>query len=602
MPQALSTDRLSWGDALFLYLEREGMPLHVAGINLYEGIIPLDACVAFVESRLPLIPRYRQRVMMPPLNFGLPTWEFDPNFDCRNHVHQVTLKRGTDAEIKETAAAILSKVMDRSRPLWDLTLMHDLKRKRTAMLARVHHSMVDGIAGVALMNALMDPTPIKFRPSKKKAKFEVPPPKDALAALLDALVSTPFYLIDRLVSVQNEMLSIAEGVLAGGALLGNQQLGTLVPELMAPVQRLPFNTVCRGPQKFAFAHFSLAEIKAIKNACETTVNDVLLSVTTDTIRRYAEAHGVEVAGRKLRIVVPVNVRNGAEQAGEMGNRISFLPISMPLDISDPLALLAAAHERMMFLKMARAAEFVGLAGGLFGLAPLPLQAAVAPVVSALPISLCNIICTNVPGPQFPLYFMGHRMLHWYPYVPIGGEMGVNVAVLTYDGHAHFGATGDANAAPDLERFEGFLAESFAALRTAVSLKSQPKRAAAKRAQPKREQTKPVRRKPRVSAETKAALKAVVKPAPDRKAERSVAPAAREVKAPYRPALITTAAAATASAVAVAPPSVAPEGSGEVAEPAPPVLAQVPVAAQPAGNVKPAAEDTPMPRAKAAGAA
>jgi hypothetical protein len=149
-------DHLSWGDSLFLYLEREGMPLNVASVSVLEGEIPFATYLRFVESKLPLIPRYLKRVVAPPFNIGLPRWDYDPTFDIRNHVHQVTLKRGSDAELKALAGKILSKVMDRQHPLWDLTLVRGLKGHRTGLIARMHHCLADGIAAVGIMSQLMD--------------------------------------------------------------------------------------------------------------------------------------------------------------------------------------------------------------------------------------------------------------------------------------------------------------------------------------------------------------------------------------------------------------------------------------------------------------
>jgi len=172
---------------------------------------------------------------------------------------------------------------------------------------------------------------------------------------------------------------------------------------------------------------------------------------------------VDLKGRSLRIVFPVNVRGG-DGANELGNQISFVPVPLPLDVRDPQKLLAVVRERVEILKRAHAAELVGLLGGVLSTFPSAFWAKVGPVASQLPISLCNIICTNVPGPQMPLYLMGHKMLKWYPWVPIGGLMGINCAILTYNGTAYFGFTGDVGAAPDLERLEKFVDESFAALR------------------------------------------------------------------------------------------------------------------------------------------
>ena len=158
---------------------------------------------------------------------------------------------------------------------------------------------------------------------------------------------------------------------------------------------------------------------------------------------------LDLTGRSLRVVIPVNVRGNGD-ATELGNQISFVPVPLPLDIRDPVKLLAVVTERVEFLKRTRAAEFVGLLGGLLSTLPNAFWKNIGPVASQLPLSLCNTICTNVPGPQVPLYLMGHKMLSWYPWVPIGGLMGINCAILTYNGTAFFGFTGDVKAAPDLE--------------------------------------------------------------------------------------------------------------------------------------------------------
>lgn len=157
---------LSWGDAIFLYLEREGAPLHIASVNIFEGRIPLASCRRFIESKLPLIPRYRQRVVTAPFNIGLPTWDYDPTFDIRNHVREIKLRRRTVAGLQTAVSKILTLRMDRQHPLWDFTLF-PLEGNRTAILARIHHCLADGIAGVGLMNVIMDPTPIRHRLARK---------------------------------------------------------------------------------------------------------------------------------------------------------------------------------------------------------------------------------------------------------------------------------------------------------------------------------------------------------------------------------------------------------------------------------------------------
>ena len=489
MPHHRDNDRLSSGDALFLYLEREGMPLNVASVSVFDGVISLQACSRFIESKLPLIPRYRQRVVAPSFNIGLPVWEYDPDFDIRNHVHHITLKRGTDAELKAAAGKILSKVMDRQRPLWDFTLLHGLKGNRTAVVTRMHHCLADGLAGVSLMNVLMDSSP-EVRPlARKKFRFHAAP-RTETPKLLDELISSSFSVAERVLKAQTELLEVLQHALAAagheteessthpqqgfGADAGIPsvtEFTRFLPELTATTQRLPFNTICRGPQEFRWAEIPLADIKAVKNACGATVNDVVLAVVTSAIRRYVEIQGVHIRGRLLRIVVPVNVRaNG--KVRDLGNRITFLPITIPLDIRNPRKLVAAIRERMAFLKNVHVAELVGMFGTVLGAIPTAAQVVVGPIVSQLPLGLGNIICTNVPGPAFPLYLLGHKMLRCYPYVPIGGDLGINCAVLTYDGTAYFGFTGNVHAAPGLGRLEKFLTASFAELRKAVGIGSQ----------------------------------------------------------------------------------------------------------------------------------
>jgi diacylglycerol O-acyltransferase len=220
----------------------------------------------------------------------------------------------------------------------------------------------------------------------------------------------------------------------------------------------------------------MLEVKAIKNAFGVTVNDVFLTVLTSALRRYAELHRVGIRGRSLRIIVPINVRGGDDPT-ELGNRITFLPLNLPLDVRDPRKLIAVIQQKMGFFKNVRAAALVELAGTLAGTIPPALQAMAGPIASQLPLSVCNIICTNVPGPQNPVYLLGHRLKRWYPYVPIGGEMGINCAVVSYDGRAYFGFTGDVHAAPDVARLEEFMKASFAELKASIETQSAPKRKA-----------------------------------------------------------------------------------------------------------------------------
>jgi diacylglycerol O-acyltransferase / wax synthase len=477
MPNHETADRLSWGDSVFLNLERAGMPLNVAGISILEGKIGFQEFVRFVESKLPLIPRYLKRVVPPPLNAGLPTWEFDRTFDIRNHVREATLKHGTNAELKVLAGKILGTVLDRDHPLWDMTLVQGLKGDRTALIARMHHCLADGIAGVGIMSVFMDASPTPPPPPKRKPRLRVPR-RDTVTSLVDGLATSYSNFMDRVLSGWADLLNITERTLAAGGNPGSEEVAKLLPELTAPTQRLRFNVIYRGPQKFACAEVPLEAVKEIRKARGTSVNDVLLTLIAATIRRYSEFHGDRLQGRTIRIMVPVNLRGGSE-AGT-GNHISLVAVTIPLDIRDPRKLLAAVHRRTEFLKRAHAAELVSLSAGLLGVLPNPLQAFAGPFISQLPITPFNMVCTSVPGPQFPLYLLGHKMLQWYPYVPIGGELALNCAILSYDGMVYFGFSGDAHAAPDLHRLEKLLQANFTDLCEAAGIRTPKKNTNRKR--------------------------------------------------------------------------------------------------------------------------
>jgi diacylglycerol O-acyltransferase len=468
------SDRLSWGDTVFLHLEREGMPLNVASVCIFEGEISLPDCIRYIETKLDLLPRYLKRVASAPFGIGLPTWEYDSEFDLRRHIREVKLQHGTETELKNMAGQLFSEVMDRRHPLWDMTVVRGLKRHRTAVIFRLHHCLADGIAGVGIMNVLLDPNPVAPPPTRQKIKLHTTPQRDALSTLTAGFVESYSDFVKRILSAYSDLLTMAERAAANGGNVDPKDVAELFPEVTAFTQRLRFNVVYRGPQKFAWGQISLADVKEIRKKCDTSVNDVILAVVTATIRRYCELHGERVRGRLLRMMVPVNLR-GNEDPSELGNRISLVPVTIPLNIQQPRRLLAAVHKRTEFLKRVHAAELVSLAGGLIGMFPTSVQALAGPIASQLPVTPFNLVCTNVPGPQFPLYLLGHKMIDWYPYVPVGGEMAVNCAILSYNGTVYFGFSGDVHAAPDLRRMENLLKESFDELLRDVHLRPPQKK-------------------------------------------------------------------------------------------------------------------------------
>lgn len=467
------------------------MPLNVASVSIFEGRIALSSCRRYIEEKLLDIPRYRQRIAPAPFNIGLPSWEFDPQFDIKNHVRQVTLKQGTESELKAVAGNILGEVMDRRRPLWDFTLIHGLKGNRTAVVTRMHHCLADGIAGVSLMTTLMDPESSIPPLGSHKPQFRETIRKSN-PTLLDELIRSSMTVAEKVLTAEVELCNVFQHMLAAAENAGQNsngagkqdghhetlqpsmsELAPLLSELTNATQPLPFNMICRGPQKFGWTELRLDDIKAIKRACDATVNEAALTLITMTFQRYAELRGVCLKGRLLRIGIPVNVRANGHSA-DLGNRITFVPITIPLDIRNPRKLMNAIRKRTAFLKLAQMAECVGLFGTLLGTIPTAAQQLLGPIVSQVPLGLCNLIFTNVPGPASPLYLLGHKMLQCYPYVPIGGDLGINCAMLTYCGIAYFGFTGNAIAAPDLDRLAKLLLKAFAELRKSVAAGTGPK--------------------------------------------------------------------------------------------------------------------------------
>jgi diacylglycerol O-acyltransferase / wax synthase len=473
---------LSAADAAFLYLERKEIPLAIASVSIFDGAIPFDQFVATIASKLRLIPRYKQIVVTPQWNLGLPTWEDDRHFDIHRHIFHVTLDPpGGEAELEALAGRILSQLLDRSKPLWDLHVVDGLKGGRGAIIWRVHHALADGVSGTRLMEVMLDQTP---EGSKVCRKPHFRPPKLAASDLSlangigDAVSST----LSSLIKAEKGLLDFAQALFSERMWDGLKGLLGLVPELATSVERLPFNKPCSGDRKFCWAEFDLADVEAVRKAAGGRVNDVVLTVLTRALARYVKLHGQTVVNRFVRIVCPVSLRKGDEH-GDLGNQISFLPVALPMGIRNPVQLLKAVSSRTEAMKRGGAAHMVGLAASCIAAAPAPLQALFwrgLPQV-ILPVPLLNLICTNLPGPPVPLYAVGRRMLACYPQVPTGYDLGVNCAVQSYDGKLFWGLIADTHAAPDVDRLRDFLSVSFRELCRSAGVKPSGLKKAQRRA-------------------------------------------------------------------------------------------------------------------------
>ncbi len=409
-PPVLSR-RLSGVDAAFLYLERKEIPLNIAAVGIFDGPIPFREFVANIDSKLDLVPRYRQVAVPPPFNLGHPTWEFDPHFDITRHILRVQLDApGGEAELQALASRLLSQMLDRGKPLWEIHVVDGLHDGRGALIVRIHHALADGVAGAALLRILFDPTPEASRATRP---HPVPPPVEH--TLAEQIAGAIQGALESAVAAEAGLLSLADGLLSDRGKGALQELTTLLPELLQPPERFAFNKPCSGDRKFCWTEIDFNEVQAIRAALGGKVNDCILSVVVRAISRYIRLHGEKVDGRFLRVVCPVNLR-GDEQGESLGNRITFLPVVLPLDVRDPVEMLHAVSTRMEIMKSVRAAELVAIFASFLGTTPAPVQELFwrgLPLVP-LPLPLLNVICTNVPGSPSALYTVGRRLIASYP--------------------------------------------------------------------------------------------------------------------------------------------------------------------------------------------
>ncbi|HLY18501.1 MAG TPA: wax ester/triacylglycerol synthase family O-acyltransferase [Bryobacteraceae bacterium] len=459
-------------DAAFLNFETKEMPLHIGGVCVFEGSIPFERYVATIESKLDAIPRYRQKVMRPFLDVGYPTWQVDPDFDIRRHIFHLKLDSpGSDEQLRELTGRIFTPLLDRNKPLWETYVVDGLSGGRSAVICKVHHCIVDGVAGIGLLTVMMETSPEEHRLPRKK-RHPAPKPPDSATLFVDAFANSVTQIPKRLADVRDALVGYGAMLWHDNfAALGLERVADMMPELLSPLEHLPFNRPCSGERQVFWTEFPFAEAHAIKKAYGCTVNDVILTVVAGAVSRYTKLHGQTVKNRFFRPLVPVNVRPPGESIGAFGNLISLLPITLPLGIREPIARLKHIHEQTEAMKGARMPELVRLGLAWLGLLPPPVQAFLAENLGWLntPVPLFHMVCTNVPGPQIPLYACGKRMVACYPHVPTGMDVGISVAIESYNQTLYFALTTDALAAPDGARMKEFLEQSFHELRKAAGI-------------------------------------------------------------------------------------------------------------------------------------
>lgn len=440
--------------------------MHIGSTSIFEGKLTQRDLVKHIEDRLHLIPRYVQKVVPDPFNIGHPTWEAAEDFDIKNHIFKVEQNKTLNKkELAEIAGKTLTSVMDRNKPLWELYVVEDYEGGNSAMIAKVHHCMVDGISGVDLIKIMFDISPESVAPPKPEIFKEELPKKEPIQKLFESVLGGLQETTSRLMEMQGGLLYMASNLAKPETVETLPQIAQVLPSVVAPPPMLPFNGKCSGERRLAWSGFSFADARIIRNVLGGTVNDVVLTLLSEAVARYTKHHGQEIAKKDMRFMVPVSLRQ-KEQRGALGNLISILPVEIPLDIETLPERFKYVNQKTALMKESKMAEGLMLFGALYGLVPAPLQNILGQIAD-LPFPPFNMVATNVPGPQVPLYLAGRKMLIQYPYVPIGYGLGLGCAIFSYNQYLYFGLSSDAQAMPDVEKFKEILDEVFADLMATV---------------------------------------------------------------------------------------------------------------------------------------
>src|SRR5919199_2503971 len=444
----MSSDRLTGLDASFLHLEDASSHMHVAGVMIFEGEPPpYEELLEAIDRRLGLVPRYRQRLAFVPLNQGRPRWVDDPHLNLRYHVRSTALPEpGSEDQLKELAGRVFSQQLDRDKPLWEIWLVDGLEGDRFAMLSKTHHALVDGISGVDIMSVLFDTSPEPSAPADPGRRW-LPRPLPSRTQLLgEALLeraTVPGEIVRGVRAAFRAPRRIANSMVQGLAGVGAMAWAGLNP---APPS--PYNVSIGPHRRFTWARMSLTDVKAIKNELGGTVNDVMLAIVAGALGRDLRRRGVDVRGLELKAMVPVSVRS-EEARGALGNQVAAMMAPLPVGCDDAVTRFETISSSMRRLKESGQAVGAQVLTDLSGFAPPNIMSQAARVVARQ--RFFNVVVTNVPGPQFPLYLMGREMIEVFPMVPLAARQALGVAIMSYHGRINFGLVGDYDVMADIDQ-------------------------------------------------------------------------------------------------------------------------------------------------------
>jgi diacylglycerol O-acyltransferase / wax synthase len=456
-------ERLTAVDASFLTNESDTSHMHIGGLLIFEGPPPRYVdLVEHVRGRLDQVPRFRQKLVVPPLEAGRPLWADDVNFNLTYHVRHTALPDpGGEAELKRLAARVFSQRLDRSKPLWEMWLVQGLDRDRFALLTKTHHAAVDGIAGVDIGTVLFDLEPVP-EPARVEDGW-VPAPTPGTTQLIARgatdVATAPVKLAERVVAAVRHPETAARRAVE--ALEG---VAEVFGAFADPAPDVPLNQAIGPHRRFTWARSELATFKRIKDTFGGTVNDVVLAVVTGALRKWLHERSIRTEGLELRALVPVSIRT-ADERGQLGNKLAAMRAPLPVYVEDPVRRLRVVSEQMEGLKRSKQALGAEVISRFNDFAPPTLLAQAARINFST--RLFNMIVTNVPGPQQPLYVLGRELEEVFPVAFLPQNHALAVAIMSYNGRICFGLLADYDSMGDVETVARGLAESLAELERAA---------------------------------------------------------------------------------------------------------------------------------------
>jgi WS/DGAT/MGAT family acyltransferase len=463
----MANDRLTALDSSFLHLEdNQPSHMHVASVTIFEGSAPsYEDFADSIGARLHLVPRYRQKLAFVPFGQGRPRWVDDPTFNIAYHVRATALPPpGEEEQLRVLAGRVFSQRLDRDKPLWEVWVVEGLEGNRFALLSKVHHSLVDGVSGADLMTVLFDATREPAPAGEAAAQWQPRPLPSDSQLLAEALIERSTEPGEIARTIRHAFRGPRE--FARNTLEALGGVSALARGTLRPAPASPYNGSIGPHRRFTWVRVRLDDVKAIKNSLGGTVNDVVLATVTGGVRRHLHARGVPTADLTLRAMVPVSVRSDLEQ-GALGNRVAAMMAPLPVWCENPAVRLDVVQDAMRNLKSSGQAVGAEVLTRIGGFAP-PTIMAQATRIGARQRAF-NLVVTNVPGPQFPLYVGGHELLDVFPMVPLAPNQRLGIALMSYNGAINFGLIGDYDSMPDLEDFARHLAESLEELADAAGV-------------------------------------------------------------------------------------------------------------------------------------